>query len=347
VASRLQNRRDKSKEQIADDGSPRKKPKLLSIHKQESNQECMDSSIKKGMVDKWIGIPKFTSIKLFPHLQDHIQVTKDVQNIRFRVVNNEGTGNCFYESILASNVFRKKFPKFKDNHHMLRVELQNHAVRNPGLAREFYQLYATPEEKIEEAINFLTENLENDMLENGKWLFQKMAWEDRYKTFREHYNVVDDSPSSVCSALLGLWRDNVNVPQEVINNWVTKEDTDEMANVWWMQGLATDGVWAGNAEMMLFSFAFKLQIIVLTNRESGTEITSSNSLIKILNSPSISRSPGRTQLMNTIFLWALDPDCARVPLKSDENTHHYVSLQQLRPDEKWDIEDCMEFYIVD
>jgi hypothetical protein len=32
-----------------------------------------------------------------------------------------------------------------------------------------------------------------------------------------------------------------------------------MANVWWMQGLATDGVWAGNAEMMLFSFAIKLQ----------------------------------------------------------------------------------------
>jgi hypothetical protein len=56
-----------------------------------------------------------------------------------------------------------------------------------------------------------------------------------------------------------------------------------------------------NSEMMLFSFAFKLQIIVLTNRESGTEITSSNSLIKILNSPSIARPPGRTQLKNTIF----------------------------------------------
>jgi hypothetical protein len=105
------------------------------------------------------------------------------------------------------------------------------------LAREFYQLHATPEEKLEEAINFLIENLENDILENGKWLFQKMAWEDRYKAFRQHYNVVDDSPSSVCSALLGLWRENVNVPQEVINNWVTKEDTDEMANLWWMQGL--------------------------------------------------------------------------------------------------------------
>jgi hypothetical protein len=102
-----------------------------------------------------------------------------------------------------------------------------------------------------------------------------------------------------------------------------------------------------NSEMMLFSFAFKLQIIVLTNRESGTEITSSNSLIKILNSPSIARPPGRTQLKNTIFLWAMDPDCARVPLKSEENTHHYVSLQQLRPDEKCDIEDCMEFYIVE
>jgi hypothetical protein len=179
VASRLQNRRNKSKEIITDDGSPRKKPKLSSIPKQESKQECMDSSIKKANVDKWIGIPKFISIKLFPLLQDHIQVTKDVQNIRFRVISNDGTGNCFYESILATNVFRKKFPKFKDDHHMLRVELQNHAVRNPGLAREFYQLYATPEEKLEEAIHFLTENLENNILENGKWLFQKMAWEDR------------------------------------------------------------------------------------------------------------------------------------------------------------------------
>jgi hypothetical protein len=127
----------------------------------------MDSSVKIANVDKWIGIPKFISIKLFPLLQDHIQVTKDEQNIRFRVVNNEGTGNCFYESILASNVFRKKFPKFNDDHHMLRVKLQNHAVCNPGLARQIYQLYATPEEKLEEAINFLTENLENDILENG------------------------------------------------------------------------------------------------------------------------------------------------------------------------------------
>jgi hypothetical protein len=146
VASRLQNRWKKSKEIITDDGSPRKKPKLLSIPKQESKQECMDSSIKKANVDKWIGIPKFVFIKLFPLFQDHIQVTKDIQNICFRVVNNEGTGNCFYESILASNVFWKKFPKFKDNHHMLRVKLQNHAVCNPGLAREFYQLYATLEE---------------------------------------------------------------------------------------------------------------------------------------------------------------------------------------------------------
>jgi hypothetical protein len=169
--------------------------KILPDPNQDVNNES--AADVQNIVDIGNKILMFVSIKVYPGLRDHIQVTKDIQEVCFRVIDNAGTGNCFYEAILATNVFRRKFPKYKDDHNMLRAELQKHAVCNPGLAREFYQLYATPPEKIEEAIHFLNENLEHKGLDNGKWFFEKISKDETYKIFREHIDVEDDSPNSV------------------------------------------------------------------------------------------------------------------------------------------------------
>jgi hypothetical protein len=84
----------------------------------DPNQDVNNESAAdvQNIVDIGNKIPMFVSIKVYPGLRNHIQVTKDIQEVRFRVIDNAGTGNCFYEAILATNVFRRKFPKYKDDH---------------------------------------------------------------------------------------------------------------------------------------------------------------------------------------------------------------------------------------
>jgi hypothetical protein len=302
------------------------------IEKEDEFQEKTYPFFSDNAIEEVKNVPSLVSVPVFSELHAHVHMSKKMEKMLFHVFDNEGLGNCFYESILASSVFQKKHPHYKGDYSKLRADLQSIALGNPEIATAVFHFFENPNDVLAGAEEFLNENIKNAGLEDGKFLFENLSRDEK---FRAHFGIAHECPHSVQSKLFALSKDDEMLSLSLLMDWVSEKDKKEMACKWWLQGLTTDLEWAGSPEMMLVAIFYKLQIIVLLNTETGPKLQSSHAYLHLFDSKIFPKKPPCSLMKNTIFLWAIDRDAPRCALKENESPKHYVCLELEEKEKKY------------
>jgi hypothetical protein len=204
----------------------------------------------------------------FDHLEDRI-------DFHFSVLDNVGKGDCFYECILNSVVFKKSVNKALANDiQSLRDALKNFGLKNPEFSREVYNIFYDINDVAEHSLEQLNNSLWLDDWENTEWLFDEL---------RKNRSILDlTGNKGMCAAktvrnkLQKLHRDGDDgfLPNFLFE-YLSKDQRKRLASLYWLQGVGTMGEFAGNAEMVLFTCLFGLYIVIVKNTVGGPEIQSS------------------------------------------------------------------------
>jgi hypothetical protein len=77
--------------------------------------------------------------------------------------------------------------------------------------------------------------------------------------------------------------------QNFMLEYLSKDQRKKLAWLYWLQGVGTMGEFAGNAEMVLFSHLFGLNLLIVKNTVDGPEIQSSRMYLQKNSSYSLSK----------------------------------------------------------
>jgi hypothetical protein len=316
-----------------DDKIPRKKNKDNKQQKLPSNDIRKDQLIIDYEKEGFIRPPKFITIPKQAIMIATCDIPEDRQYVSFIVTDNEGKGNCFYESICDSAVFVRSYPQYENKHQALRQTIFQHSKDNVKLTEEIFQLLLGMEEKIDWAGELLRETVRNESFKVGTKYLRILC---QNAELRKKYRVPKQPMKKIRNVLRKLLDKNDTILHELVSTYCCNEDICEMADTWWKTNIGKDLFWAGMGEMVLFAHKFQMQLVVVRYREReikgqtmhDVDLQPSFSVLKLFEHPSIVPDlyPDRTRLEETIFIWAVDPTNPWAPVLGSNEPRHYLSL---------------------
>jgi hypothetical protein len=95
------------------------------------------------------------------------------------VLDNAGTGDCFYQVILDSKVFQREYAHYGTNDvQILRKEIQTYANKHEALSQQIIDFFYGPKEKEDLAIWNLQLSCKSNDREDTNWAFESLAIHD-------------------------------------------------------------------------------------------------------------------------------------------------------------------------
>jgi hypothetical protein len=271
----------------------------------------------------------------------HFDHLDDRNEFHFSVLDNVGKGDCFYESILNSFVFKERVNNaLAYDIESLREAMKNFGINNPEFARELYDLSYDVNDVAEHSLEQLNKSLWDDDWVDSEWLFDEL---------RKNRSILDlIGNKGMCAAktvrnkLQKLHQHgDARFLKNFLFEYLSKEQRKKLACLYWLHGVGSMGEFAGNAEMVLFSRMFGLNLLIVKNTVDGPEIQSSRMYLQENSSYELSKITCKHDLNgnlvapatieNTIFLWIIDPKDPCTAYKRGHVCSHYVTLNLLKP----------------
>jgi hypothetical protein len=114
-----------------------------------------------------------------PCMKEHIDLPTDITELYFSVLDNAGTGDCFYQVILDSKVFQREYAHYGTNDvQILRKEIQTYANKHEALSQQIIDFFYGPKEKEDLAIWNLQLSCKSNDREDTNWAFESLAIHD-------------------------------------------------------------------------------------------------------------------------------------------------------------------------
>jgi hypothetical protein len=111
-----------------------------------------------------------------PCMKEHINLPGDITELYFSVIDNEGTGDCFFQVILDSTVFQRENAHYgPDNVQLLRTDIQRFAKRNEALSQKIFDLFYDQKQKEDFAIWNLQFSCQSNDREDSNWAFEFLS----------------------------------------------------------------------------------------------------------------------------------------------------------------------------
>jgi hypothetical protein len=254
-------------------------------------------------------------------MKEHINLPRDITEFYFSVIDNEGTGDCFYQVILDSTVFQREYAQYgPDNVQLLRTDIQRFAKRHEDLSQKIFELFNDQKQKEDFAIWNLQFSCQSNDREDSNWAFELLSKNKDYlKEIKKKKKIL----SKTCRKIVkDTYEKDENYCNQLVN-YFNEEEFIKLAMGQWIHDIGEMKSWAGDSEMILFSHLFDLHIITFKNTEQGIEIDSTWKYLSALDDQAAIDKPN---LNNTVFMWAMDAEHPCRPLKRGETTAHYAAL---------------------
>jgi hypothetical protein len=223
----------------------------------------------------------------------------------------------------------------------LRDAMKNFGLNNPEFSREVYDIFYDVNDVAEHSLEQLNKSLWYDDWVDIEWLFDEL---------RRNRSILDlIGNKGMCAAktvrkkLQNLHQDgDERFLQNFLFEYLSKDQRKKLACLYWfLHGVGAMGEFAGNAEMVLFSCLFGLNVLIVKNTVDGPEIQSSRMYLQENSSYELSTITCTHDLKgnlvpppsieNTIFLWVIDPKDPCTAYKGGHVCSHYVTLNLLKP----------------
>jgi hypothetical protein len=341
VASRLEERRNKKRRKEELNNSSTEKKTEHNIPKSETNYgnneeksvdgsppSCKDEEIDDVMIK--YDLPPIISVPVSSVMRDEMSIGKSEKYLFFETKDNDGKGNCFYNSILNSNAFslESKIDCDYDYDSLLamREDLQRFAIENEDLSNLIFDLEVDRGEQKEWAGKLLVEAIKFHEKEDFRWIIENLK---KDKLFSE---MADQTTSSVVLKTLEIQcMEDTTYTECLVETHFTHDEVKKMAKQWWLKSIGTDLEWAGRPEMLLFSLKYQKNLVILSNRVGGPQVDGTNSMIELMRSDikDLVQIPKKSTFRETIYLWAFDPHNPLTPLELCDQTQHFVTLNMI------------------
>lgn len=296
----------------------------------------MDTSFNNEDVDQDVDqdidlLPSLVRVPLSDQIRGEMVIAISEKYLYLEPTDNDGRGNCFYDSILQSNAFSKTanfdFNKYT-NAMALREDLQRFAVDNEQISKFIFDLEVDSIEKKEWAGKHLIDSIKHTENEETTWISEVLMKDAIFS--EAAVKIAGGDPSYVLKTLEKQCEEDKAYTRGLIENNFTKDQITKMAKIWWLKSIGTDLAWGGRPEMLLFCLKFQKHLVILSNQVDGPQVDGTCSAIAWIKTgitePMQIQFPEKSKANQTIFLWAMNPDNPLTPMKNDQAAKHYVTL---------------------
>jgi hypothetical protein len=219
----------------------------------------------------------------------------------------------------------------------------NFGLKNPDFSIQVYGIFSDCNELPQHSLEQLNHTLWYDKWKDAEWLFDELK--KNISILKLIGNKGMCAAKTVCKKLQDLHQEAVDSKEFLRNfmlEYLSEEQRKKLGCIYWLKGIGTPGEFAGNAEMVLFSRLFGLNVLIVKNNVKGPEIQSSRmylqensvyelSKITCKHSYVKGKSVSPATIENSIFLCVIDP---KEPCTAYEGGHvceHYVTLNLMEP----------------
>jgi hypothetical protein len=284
-------------------------------------------------------LPAIVGVPVSSLMREEMEIAMADKYLFFETKDNDGKGNCFYNSILNSNAFSPAATTIDDDHDFdpllaMREDLRLFAVKNEQLSDLIFDREVDYDERKEWAGKLLVDVTKFHQDEKFVWIIEKLKRDEIFneaegKTTSGKSNARD--PRVVMKTLEKKCQRDQKYTRSLIEKHFDNDEIKKMAKQWWLKSIGTDLEWAGLPEMLLFSLKFHKHLVILSSRVNGPQVNGSYSTINSMRSDinGLVQIPEKSKHRETIFLWAVDPHDPTTPLEWSAQTQHYVTLNMI------------------
>jgi hypothetical protein len=235
----------------------------------------------------------------------------------------------------------------------LRDAMKNFGLNNPEFSRELYSICYDVNDILQHSLEQLNESLWYDEWVDIEWLF------DELRTNRSILDLIGIKgqtcmAKTVCKKLQNLHQHgDKKFLKNFVVEYLSQDQRKKLACKYWLKGVGSMGEFAGNAEMVLFSRLFGLNLLIVKNTVDGPEIQSSRMYLHEKSFYELSKITCQNDLRGnlvppatiktSIFVWIIDPKDPGTAYKGGHVCSHYVTLNLLKPTDELVCPDMFTF----